>query len=272
MLIFVKLLDVQQGVLVLRVELDDLVERFERAVDEAAALEIEAQAEQHVSMFEAGQARPLQKALMDVDRARDLPLFTIQAAEQQMDLERVAEILGGLAQLVDGEIDLIGHEEIQSDDVVERFGHTPAIDQAARPQLVALPRFPDRQPDEQRDRARRGTDSRRSKQLCPPEVVQMDDACDGLALPPTTSDVILRCSMMSSAWAASVDGSITIGRLVMTSPAVISSSRLLSTMKRRRSPSVMMPDQLVLAIDDARHAQRLCSTFRSARRASACRF
>ena len=151
MLIFVKLLDVQQRVLVVRIEPDDLVERFERAIDESAALEVEAEAEQDVRLFEARQARPLQQALMDVDGPRDLSLLTVEAAEQQVNLERVAEALGRLAQLLDREIDLIGDEEIQADDVVERLGHAAAIDQPARAQLVALPRLPDRQSDEKRD-------------------------------------------------------------------------------------------------------------------------
>ena len=139
MLIFVKLLDVQQRVLVVRIEPDDLVERFEGAIDEPAALEVETEAEQHVRLLEARQPRPLQQALMNVDGARDLPLLAIQAAEQQMDFQRVAEVLGGLAQLVDREIDLVGHEEIQSDDVVQRLGHAAAIDQTARRAACSAP-------------------------------------------------------------------------------------------------------------------------------------
>ena len=150
-LIFVELLDVQQRVLVVRIDPDDLVERFERAIDEPAALEVEAEAEQDVRLLEARQARALQQALMDIDGARDLSLLAVQAAEQQVNFERVAETFGGLVQLVDREIDLVGDEKIQADDVVERLRDAAAIDQPARSQLVALPRFPDRQSDEKRD-------------------------------------------------------------------------------------------------------------------------
>ena len=139
MLVFVQLLDVEQRVLVVRIELDDLVERFERAIDESAALEVEPEAEQDVRLLEPRQARPLQQALMNVDGARHLALLAIQAAEQQVNLERVAEALGGLAQLLDGEIDLIGDEEIQADDVVQRLGRAAPIDQPARRAACSAP-------------------------------------------------------------------------------------------------------------------------------------
>ncbi len=57
MLILVQLLDVEQGVLVFRIELDDLVERLERTIDEAAALEVETEAQQYVGLLEASQPR-----------------------------------------------------------------------------------------------------------------------------------------------------------------------------------------------------------------------
>ena len=151
MLIFVKLFDVQQCVLIRWIQPDDLVERFEGAIDEPAPLEIEAEAEQNVRLLETGQARALQQTLVNIDGARDLPLFAVEASEQQMDFQGVAEALGRLGELADGEVDLIGHEEIEPDDVMERLRHAAAIDQSPRAQLVALPGFPDRQPDEQRD-------------------------------------------------------------------------------------------------------------------------
>ena len=141
MLIFVQLLDVQQRVLVVGIEPDDLVERFERAIDEPAALEVEAEAQQDVRLFEARQPRALQQALMNIDGARDLPLLAIQAAEQQVNLERVAETLRGLAQLLDREIDLVGDEKVQADDVVQRLGHAAAIDQPARRAACSAPRL-----------------------------------------------------------------------------------------------------------------------------------
>ena len=57
MLLFVELLQVEQRVLVLRIEPQHLVERLERAVDEAAALVVEPEAEQHVRVLEPAEAR-----------------------------------------------------------------------------------------------------------------------------------------------------------------------------------------------------------------------
>ena len=53
MLLFVQLLQVEQRVLVLRIEPQHLVERLERAIDEPAALEVEAEAQQHVGVLDA---------------------------------------------------------------------------------------------------------------------------------------------------------------------------------------------------------------------------
>src|SRR5687768_7374431 len=93
MLILVQLLDVQQRVLVVRIDPDDLVERFEGAIDKPPTLEVETEAEEDVRLLEASQARALQQALMNVDRARHLPLLAIQTTKQQMDFECVSETL-----------------------------------------------------------------------------------------------------------------------------------------------------------------------------------
>src|SRR5687768_15510417 len=110
MLIFVKLFDVEQRVLIVLVEPDDLVERLKRSIDESTALEVEAEAQQDMRLLEARDSRTLQQALMNVDRARHLSFFAIEAPKQQMNLERVAEALGGFAELLDRQIDLVGHE------------------------------------------------------------------------------------------------------------------------------------------------------------------
>ena len=55
-LFFVQLLQVDERVLVLRIEPQHFVERLERAIDEAAALVVEAEAEQHVGVLERGSA------------------------------------------------------------------------------------------------------------------------------------------------------------------------------------------------------------------------
>ena len=112
MLLFVQLLQIEQRVLVLRIEPQHLVERFERAIDEAAALEVEAEAQQDVGVLGAGQLRPLQQRLMDLDGARDLAALAIDVAENQMDLERVGVDPRRLAQLLDRDVDLVGDQEV----------------------------------------------------------------------------------------------------------------------------------------------------------------
>ena len=62
MLLFVQLLKVDEGVLVLRIEAQHLVERLERAIDESAPLVVEAQAEQHVRVLQPRELRALQQA------------------------------------------------------------------------------------------------------------------------------------------------------------------------------------------------------------------
>ena len=108
MLLFVQLLQVEQGVLVLRIEPQHFVERFERAIDEPAALEVEAQAQQDVGVLDARELRPLQQRLVNLDRARHLAALAIDVAENQMNLERVGVDARRLAQLLDRDIDLIG--------------------------------------------------------------------------------------------------------------------------------------------------------------------
>ena len=74
----------------------------------------------------------------------------------------------------------------------------------------------------------------------------------------TTIDVILRCSMMFSASAASVSrrNRHRVARHHVARPSARGSSAVRS-MCRRRSPSVMMPSERVVAVDDARHAEAL---------------
>ena len=124
----------------------------------------------------------LQQALVNVDGARDLPLLAIQAAEQQMDFERVAETLRGLAQLLDCEIDLVRHEEVQADDVVQRFRERGGDRSAGRRAVCSVPTLSRPSVRSEAQRARRGTGNRRSKQLCPPEVVEVQHAGNALGL------------------------------------------------------------------------------------------
>ena len=56
-LLFVQLLEVGERVLVLGIEPQHFGERLERPIDEAAALVVEAEAQQHVGVFELAQVR-----------------------------------------------------------------------------------------------------------------------------------------------------------------------------------------------------------------------
>jgi hypothetical protein len=148
--IFVQFLQVEQGVLVLGVEPQHLVERLERAIHEAAALVVEAEAQQHVSVFELAQGRPLQQVLVQGDRLADLSFFSIQIAEDHVDLERIAIEARRLAQLFYREVDLVRHQEVEAKDVMGRLARAAPIDPAAVAQLVALPRLANRQAGEHR--------------------------------------------------------------------------------------------------------------------------
>ena len=89
MLLFVQLLQVDQGVRVLRLEPQHLAERLERPIDEPAALVVEAQAQQDVGVLQARELRALEQLLVDRDGPADLPLLPVQVAEDQLDLEGV---------------------------------------------------------------------------------------------------------------------------------------------------------------------------------------
>ena len=106
LLLLVQLLQVHQRVAVAGIEPQHLLERLVRAIDEAAAAEVQAEAEQHVRVLEAREPRPLQQRLVHVDGAAHLSLLAIEVAENHVDLERVGVESRGLGQLVDGEIDL----------------------------------------------------------------------------------------------------------------------------------------------------------------------
>ena len=90
MLLLVQLLEVRERVAVAGIEPQHFAERLERAIDEAAALVVEAEAEQHVGVLELAQIGPLQQRLVLLDRAADLPLLAIEVAEDQVDLQRIA--------------------------------------------------------------------------------------------------------------------------------------------------------------------------------------
>ena len=105
-LLFVQLLEVGEGVPVRRVEPQDLLEGLVRAIDEAAAPEVETEAEEHVRVLETREPRALQQRLVHRDGAADLPLLAVQVAEDDMDLERVAVGARSLAELLDRQVNL----------------------------------------------------------------------------------------------------------------------------------------------------------------------
>jgi hypothetical protein len=153
-LLLVQLLQIEQRVLVVRIELQHFVERLERPFDEPAALVIGAETQQHVGVFELAQARPLEQGLVDGDRLADLALLAIQVAEDHVNLERVGVEAGRTAQFFDRHVDLIGDEEIEPEDVVGLLAGAPAIDPLAVAQLVPLPGLADGEPREERDQRR----------------------------------------------------------------------------------------------------------------------
>src|SRR3990170_4803833 len=101
-------------------------------------------------MFQLAQARALQQRLVLLDGAADLTLLAIQIAENQSNLERIAGDVGGAAQLLDGTIDLVRNEEIESQHVVRRFPRAAPVDPFAVLELVAFPRLACGEADEQR--------------------------------------------------------------------------------------------------------------------------
>ena len=96
LLVLVQLLQVDERVAVLRIELHDLLERLERAVDEPAVAEVEARGRAARRRARAGSGRAAAAATGARDRAADLSLLAVQVAEDHLDLERVGVGAGGL--------------------------------------------------------------------------------------------------------------------------------------------------------------------------------
>ena len=90
-----------------------------------------------------------------------------------MHFERVGVEAGGLAQLFDRQIDLVGDQEVEPENVVRRLAGAAAIDPFAVAQLVALPRLADGQAGEQRDQ--RG-EQRRVARSCRPSSARIRPA------------------------------------------------------------------------------------------------
>jgi hypothetical protein len=163
MLLAIQFLELHQRVTILRVEAEHFLECLVRAIDEAAAAEVEAQAEQDVRVLQRLQPRPLQQALVNIDGAADLALLAVQVAEDQVDFERVLIELRRARQLVDRQIDLVRDDQVEPDDEVGRLAGLAPIDPLSVAQLVALPPLADGKTGQQRQQARSAWD----RQSCP---------------------------------------------------------------------------------------------------------
>ncbi len=149
MLVFVQLLQVDEGIPVARVELQDFLERLERAIDEPAVPEVETQAEQHVGVLQRGEVGPLQQRLVDVHGATHLPLLTVQVPQDHLDFERLGVRARGVRQFVDRLVNLVVHQEIEAEHVMRSLAKPPAVDPAPIPQLVPFPGLAHHQPQQQ---------------------------------------------------------------------------------------------------------------------------
>ena len=159
-LLFVQLLEVDQRVLVLGIEPQHLVERLERAIDEAAALVVEARGRAARRRARACAARGRCSSAWCTWMARPTwPFSRYRLPRIRWISSASPASLRGLRQLLDRQIDLVGDEEVQAEHVVRRLARAAPIDPAAVPQLVALPRLAD---GEARPAARRSADEQRT--------------------------------------------------------------------------------------------------------------
>ena len=149
-LIFLQLLQVDQRGLVVRIELQHLREHRHGPVHETAPPIVEPETEQHVRVLDSVEARPLEERLMFRDGAAGLSLFAVEVAEHEPDLERARVETRGLLQLLDSQIDLIGHQVVQAQDEMRRLADTAPVDRSSFDELVALPGLAGGKADEQR--------------------------------------------------------------------------------------------------------------------------
>src|SRR5215210_5322353 len=117
---------------------------------------IKAEAEEHVRLFQLAKVGTLQQVLMFLDCPANLPLLSIQIAEDQVNLERIARRFGGGAQLLDCRIDLIRDEEIEAEHVVRRLARAAAVNPSSILQFVPLPRFADGEAGKESDEEKQG--------------------------------------------------------------------------------------------------------------------
>src|SRR5262245_6483726 len=88
---------------------------------------------------------------MDRDGLADLAFLPIEVAQDHVDFERIPVEARGATQFFDRQIDLVGDEKVEPEDVVRRFAYAPAIDPTPVTELVALPCLADRQAHQERE-------------------------------------------------------------------------------------------------------------------------
>ena len=183
--------------------------------------------------------------------------FAIEAAEQQVIC--ASPRVNGFAQLVDGRSVDWSPEFVLGSSAATR---APCSDREAAAFSFSAPP-PASEPD-QSGRGR-GTDSRRSKQLSPPEIPAVDDPRTVSSASATTNDVscAARGRQRLCNWVVVVTRAP--GR---ASPASISGGADCRHMNRRRSPSLMMPASRPVA---SAHTCQAPLDICQSRRASACR-
>ena len=177
-----------------------------------------------------------------------------------MDLERIAGGCGGVRQLVDRRVDLVGDQEIEAEHVVRRLARAPAIDPAAVLQLVALPGLADGEAGEQREQRAEEDDV-----SCPSRLRQMRAARTSsqrscarstssmnsrtAPRPPgavLTQSTRSRTSGAASAGAAESPARASTGRSSRSSPMYATSA----------SFSACVAEDLLVRVELARHALR----------------
>ena len=99
--------------LIVGIEAKHFGERLRRAIDEAAALVVEPEAQQHVGVLQLPQLGTLQQQLVLLNRPADLSFLSIQVAEDEVNLERIAGNRCGARELVDRRVGLVGDQKVQ---------------------------------------------------------------------------------------------------------------------------------------------------------------
>src|SRR2546425_41377 len=99
-------------------------------------------------MFQLAQFGPLEQRLVNRDRLADLTFFAIEIPEDHVHLERVGIESSSLGQFVDREVDLVGDEEVETEQIMGGFPRAAPVEQFSIAQLVPLPGLANGESDE----------------------------------------------------------------------------------------------------------------------------